>query len=127
MNTTEVRSSDEPFNDVVSVSLASGEEAVIGYEPEDRYSNFIVSMVAMSKYPNSSYEVEMDGQTRFGPAEIPPTDIDDSDDTWTPARVFSDRMEIVISNLSSSNRTYHVQVEGRERRGTVDHGDGRGW
>lgn len=127
MDVTDVRPRDSPFNDVVSVSLDAGQEAVIGYEPEDRRSNFIVPTVAISKYPNSTYTVELDSQTRFGPAEIPPTDIDDDVETFVPAEAFSDRMEIVVSNLSSSTRTYHIQVKGRERRGTVDQGSGRGW
>lgn len=116
-----------PFNDVVTVDLAAGEEAVIGYEPEDRRSRFVVPTVAASKRPDSDYKITLDGVTRFGTAAIPPTDIDDDADTFRPPREFSDRMEIVIGNLGSGSRTYHVQVVGWETRRRVDDSPGRGF
>jgi len=40
-------------------------------------AEFRVGTVAISKRPDSEYVVRMDGETVFGPAPIPPTDIDD--------------------------------------------------
>lgn len=124
---TEPPSNASPFNDVVTVTLDPGEEAVIGYEPEERRSRFVVPTVLMSKWQLSEYVVELDGVDRFGPASIPPSDIDDDSDTFRPPESFEDRMEVIVSNLSDSTRTYHVQVVGWEERLPVDRQAGRGF
>jgi len=52
----------------------------------------------------------------FGPAPIPPTDIDDLQVTFTPALGFSQSMEVIVRNLSATTgeRDYSIQPVGYE-------------
>lgn len=117
---------DSPFNDVISVELDAGKEAVISYEPEDRRSEFYVRTVAISKAAQTAYRIDTDGTNEFN-GDIPPTDIDDLDQTFFPPESFEDHMEIVITNSSDATRIYHIQVIGWESRRVVDEREGRGF
>ncbi len=107
---------DRPFCEPTSVALGSNEEATLTFWPVQNSAEFRVGTVAISKRPDSEYVVRMDGETVFGPAPIPPTDIDDLQVTFTPARGFSQELEITVRNLddSTGGRLYSVQPLGYE-------------
>lgn len=107
---------DKPFCEPTSVQLASGEEATLTFVPVQNVAEFRIGTVAISKRPESEYVVRMDGETVYGPAPIPPTDIDDLSVTFTPARGFSQELEITVRNLddATGTRRYSVQPLGYE-------------
>ena len=105
-----------PFNSPVSVTLDPGEQATVSYQPEQRDAEFRLPVVAVSKHPDSSYEVKLDQTNRYGPASVPPTDIDDLTVTFVPALTFKDSLVVIVTNLaaSSTTRDYVVQPIGWE-------------
>ncbi|MDH5019031.1 hypothetical protein [Halobacterium rubrum] len=107
---------DRPFAETASVSLAGGEEIRLEYQPTSNDAEFRVGTVAISKRADTEYVVRMDGETVFGPAPIPPTDIDDLQVTFIPALGFSQSMEVVVRNLSATtgDRDYAIQPVGYE-------------
>lgn len=108
---------DVPFNEPATVVLGPNEQGTVTFESSQRGSTFYLPLLAVSKRPSSTYEVRMDnGRTVFGPAAIPPTDVDDLAQTFHPCLQFTDKMQVIVSNLSgSTTRTYHVQPVGFER------------
>lgn len=113
---------DDHFNEATSVTLDPGQKGTITFEPEDRQSDYYLPMLAASKIEDSEYEILTDGTTTFGPAPIPPTDIDDDNQTFIPPETFSDYCDVEISNLGSNTQTYIVQAKGWERRKRTDEG-----
>jgi len=107
---------DRPFAETASVSLASGEEVTLEYQPVSNDTMFRVGTVAVSKRADTEYVVRMDDEVVFGPAPIPPTDIDDLQVTFTPALGFSQSMEVIVRNLSATTgeRDYSIQPVGYE-------------
>ena len=104
-----------PVNEPVTVTLNSGEEATVSFAPIKQVTEHVVVTLAASKSADTTYEVQMDDQTVFGPASIPPTDIDDTVQTFVPPRDFRQECKVRVSNLGSSTKTYHVQLIGYER------------
>lgn len=113
---------DVPVNQPEKVILDGGQRARIRYRPVQRKTDgFVMPIVAVSKHPESTYRAKFDGQLRYGPSSIPPTDIDDLAVTFLPAYEFERELEIVVTNTSSSTtRTYHIQPIGFERAGGGD-------
>ncbi|GGK63509.1 hypothetical protein [Haloarcula sebkhae] len=110
--------SDVPYNDPISRKIGPGKQLVVTFEPTQQVTEFILPTLAISKHPNSSYEVWRDDEKVYGPAPIPPTDIDDLTATWIPARRFSSKLRIIVRNLSETTaRTYSVQPIGWEVSG----------
>ncbi len=107
---------DRPFAETVSVSLESGEEARMEFEPVSNDALFRVGTVAISKREETEYELRMDGETVFGPAPVPPTDVDDLQVTFVPALGFEQSLEVVVRNLSATTgtRQYSIQPLGYE-------------
>lgn len=107
---------DRPFCEPVSVLLGSQEEATLRFSPTQSDAEFRIGTVAMSKRPESEYVVRMDEEVVYGPAPIPPTDIDDLQVTFTPARAFSQSLELTVRNLqdSTGDRRYSIQPVGYE-------------
>jgi len=99
-----------------SVSLSPGQRAVITFTPDRSSTRFRLGVVAITKEPETSYMIQMDGNVQFGPADIPPTDIDDLSLAWIPALLLEDEMRVIIEDLRSSGnaRTYYVQPIGYE-------------
>lgn len=108
---------DVPFNEPQTVQLASNQQATVSFVPQQRNTTFVLPQVAVSKVANTTYAVRIDDETVYGPAGVPPTDIDDSGQTFYPARRFSKKLEILITNVGSSTQTYHVQPVGWELGG----------
>lgn len=101
-------------DDVETVELQPGQKATIRFAPTRSGSTFYTPVVAMSKERESSYEVKLDGSSAWGPAAIPPTDIDDLSYLWVPSKEFEDEMVAIIKNLGSNTRQYHVLPVGWE-------------
>lgn len=120
MSLYDQQSRDDSFNRVASVTLADGQKASVTFSPSDRTSQYFLRMAAISKKTGSTYEVRLDDAVEFEEAAIPPTDVDDSVDTFTPPETFEREIEIVIKNTSGSSKTYRVQVAGWERRRRTD-------
>ncbi|WP_225334914.1 hypothetical protein [Halomicrobium urmianum] len=104
-----------PYNDPISRRLDPGEKLTVTFSPKQRVTEFTLPILAISKYRNSSYEVWMDEEPVYGPAPIPPTDVDDMTPTFIPARTFQSRMKIIVRNLDdSTTRRYSIQPIGWE-------------
>jgi len=103
------------YNDPISRRLDPGQQLTVTFSPDQQVSEFVLPILAMSKHPNSSYEVWMDDEIVYGPAPIPPTDIDDVAATFVPAKSFSSSLRVIIRNLDdNTTRTYSVQPIGWE-------------
>ncbi|WP_353634600.1 hypothetical protein ABSL23_02275 [Halobacterium sp. NMX12-1] len=112
----EPKVSDRPFCEPTSVLLGSNTEATLRFEPVQNNAEFRIGTVAMSKRPESEYVVRMDDETVYGPAPIPPTDIDDLQVTFIPARAFEQSLELTVRNLQNTTgqRRYSIQPLGYE-------------
>jgi hypothetical protein len=110
---------DSPVNEPITRDVAAGTRLTARFVPEQRNTTFVLPIVAVSKRPNTTYEVRMDGNTVYGPAPVPPTDPDDLGVVWMPARQFSQSLEVVIRNLGSSERPYVIQPVGWEEVGNA--------
>ena len=102
-----------------TVELDGGEKATIEWEPERSGTTFYLAVLAASKAGDSSYTIKADGTTVYGPAAIPPTDIDDLVAVWNPPKQFGTSLELTIKNFGTGTRTYHAQPVGFE----TDQGD----
>ena len=107
---------DRPFAETASVDLASGEEITLTYQPVSNDAEFRVGTVAISKREDTEYVLRMDDEVVFGPAPVPPTDVDDLQVTFTPALGFSQSLEVIVRNLSATTgeRSYAIQPLGYE-------------
>jgi len=104
-----------PFNEPVAARVDPGEKLTASFSPIQNVATFAVPIVAASKHKDSTYEVRMDGEQVFGPAPVPPTDVDDLQQTFLPEREFERSMTVVCRNLSgSTTRRYVVQPVGWE-------------
>ena len=106
---------DIPYNDPISRELDGGQKLTVEFEPAQRVTEFVLPILAISKHPDSSYEVWLDGEPVYGPAPIPPTDVDDLVTTFYPAKRFATRMKVIVRNLSANTpRSYSIQPIGWE-------------
>lgn len=103
-----------PINKPATVTLDPGEKGTVEYTPKNRVSELVLPIIAISKYANCVYEVRTDGDPQYGPAKIPPTDVDDLQVCFLPALRFVDSLTIEVSNLGSATRDIHVQPVGWE-------------
>ena len=101
----------------VTVDIGPGQQATVTFTARQRTNDgFVLPTVAVSKRSQSSYEITMDDEEVYGPASIPPTDIDDLGVCFVPAYEFEQELEVQVANLSDTEREYHVQPIGYERR-----------
>lgn len=105
---------DIPFNDPFTVTLTSGEKGTVTYKPEQSGATFWLAALAISKRSGTVYEVRDESGTIYGPAAIPPTDIDDLTACWIPAQSFAQKLTVIIRNQSGTRKTYSVQPVGYE-------------
>ena len=118
---------DNAYNEVQKVSLNDGQKATITVTPRGRTSEFFLRDCAISKYSGSLYTVELDGRKVYDQEPIPPTDPDDSTDTFTPPKKFETEAVIVIKNASGTSHDYIVQLAGWERRRYSDESEEVPW
>jgi hypothetical protein len=105
---------DTPFLSPYTVAVPAGSKATVEFEPEESGSTFYLASVAISKEAQTTYAIRDDGTPMFGPAAVPPTDIDDSTVTWVPCQRFRTSLEVIIKNVSSAERTYSILPMGYE-------------
>jgi len=109
---------DVPYNDPITRTVDPGEQLTVEFSPTQQVTQFILPLLAISKHPASSYEAWMDGKRVYGPAPVPPTDIDDLGATFIPAHRFSSSLTIYVRNLSdATTRQYTIQPIGWEVSG----------
>ncbi|WP_058366399.1 hypothetical protein [Haloparvum sedimenti] len=109
---------DIPWNQPLTVELNGGEKATVEFNAEQRTNDgLVLPTLAISKYQYSSYAAWLDGETepRYGPASVPPTDVDDASVTFMPAYQFDQTLTVEVMNLSDQYREYHIQPIGFER------------
>jgi hypothetical protein len=99
----------------VTLDLAASEKGTVTFTPEQSGTAVRVPTVAVSKVPDTSYTIEFDGDSpAYGPAGIPPTDIDDLATVWIVPQEFQDECIVTVKNLGSNQRTYHILLIGWE-------------
>lgn len=101
-----------PVNRVEQVAIPSGARAEFEFTPDA--SDMAVDVVAASKFQGLTYELRVDGTTRFGPVGIPPTDIDDMATTHNPRLLARSDLTMIVRNPSTVDRTVAVQIRGVE-------------
>lgn len=106
--------SDNPFLDPFTITIPPQSKGTVTFVPEQSKSTFYLATVAISKESQTSYELKDDGTQMYGPAQVPPTDIDDFTVTWVPCQQFRTSLEVVIKNLADQTRTYTVMPMGYE-------------
>lgn len=107
--------SDRPYNVTETKVLDQGERMTATFTPEGATTDARMPIVAMSKYPGATYEVQIDDETRYGPASVPPTDIDDMTVTFIPAYRWNKKVKCIIRNVSGGNgRETTAQILGWE-------------
>lgn len=102
------------INEPVTATLPPNEKATFTFDAKGRTSDLVIPIVAISKLPSFTYEVRSDGSPQYGPARIPPTDIDDLSVCFIPALEFSETLVVEVANLSPNERTVHAQLIGWE-------------
>jgi len=108
---------DLPFNEPVTVTLGPAEVAQLEFTPKQNSTTFVLPIVAVSKHPGTEYRVKADGDVVYGPASVPPTDIDDLQVTFLPARKFETKLLVEIANVGATERRYTAQPVGWETTG----------
>lgn len=96
--------------------LSVGQEYRVTFEATQAGVDFRLATVGISKVPGTTYEIRIDGETVYGPAPIPPTDVDDLTVTFLPTYVVDATLTVIVSNVSGSTATYSVQPLGWEER-----------
>lgn len=102
-----------PVNEGDGANLPAGSRADFTFEPDA--SGMEIDAVAASKFRGLTYEVRADGDQRFGPAPIPPTDIDDMTTTHNPRMAVDQQLVITVRNPSETDRYVAAQVRGIEQ------------
>lgn len=102
-----------PVNEADGAEVPAGTRAKFTFEPDA--SGMEVDAVAASKFEGLTYEVSVDGDTRYGPAPIPPTDIDDMGTTHNPRMPVDRQLVITVRNPSQVDRNVAAQVRGIEQ------------
>lgn len=108
---------DVPINEPATVTLDPGDRGTVKFTTKNRVSELILPTIAASKYPNCVYKIRADAVDRYGPATVPPTDVDDLGICFVPALKFSDSLTVEITNLGDIKRTVAVQPIGWEPSG----------
>lgn len=102
-----------PVNEADGAEIPAGSRAEFAFTPDA--SGMHVDAVAASKYTGLTYEVTVDDTNRFGPAPVPPTDIDDMVTTHNPRMEVSQKLVITVRNPSDLDRYVAAQVRGAEQ------------
>jgi len=101
-----------PVNEAIARTIPSGSKATYLFEPDA--SGLYADAVAASKYSGLTYEVVVDGETRYGPAAVPPTDVDDMTTTHNPRLEAKRHLRVIVRNPSGVERDVTAQIRGVE-------------
>jgi len=102
-----------PVNQAVGEEIPAGAKATFTFEPDA--GKMRVGSIGVSKHIGLTYTVKVDGEERFGPAPIPPTDIDNSAQTHEPRLPVDRTLSVIVKNPSSVNRFVAAQLRGIEQ------------
>jgi len=102
-----------PVCEAVVETIPAGSKATFVFEPDG--SGLFADAIAASKFPGLTYEVIVDDETRYGPAGIPPTDVDDLTTTHYPRLEVSRKLTVIVRNPSQNARSVAAQVRGVEQ------------
>jgi len=102
-----------PVNEAIARTIPSGSKATYLFEPDA--SGLFADAIAASKYTGLTYEVVIDGETRYGPAPVPPTDVDDMTTTHNPRLQVARHLKLIVRNPSGVERDVTAQVRGVEQ------------
>lgn len=107
---------DVGVHEVAAAYLAPGEKVTVTLKPETSGNLHRIFSVPMSRHANATYEVVIDGTTRFGPAPSPPTEVDDLGVTFVPTLRLQRSMELIIrdTRTTGNERPYLMHVLGWE-------------
>lgn len=93
-------------------TIPAGAKATFTFEPDD--DGMWVRTVAASKFAGLTYEVRVDSNPVYGPAGVPPTDVDDLATTHEPPLPVDSDLELIVRNPSSTERDVAAQIMGAE-------------
>lgn len=102
-----------PVNEATGEEVKSGQRGEFEFTPDA--SGMAVDVVAASKFRGLTYEVVVDEDSRYGPAPIPPTDIDNLTTTHNPRLEVSRTLRVIVRNPSPTDRFVAAQVRGVEQ------------
>jgi hypothetical protein len=102
-----------PVNQATGAEIPAGSKAAFEFTPDA--SGMEIDTVAASKYRGLTYTVKVDGEIRFGPAPIPPTDVDDLSTTHNPRVEVDRQLRILVKNPSATDRFVAAQLRGIEQ------------
>jgi hypothetical protein len=110
---------DRAINEPATVSLSPGEQGTVTFTPSQRVTDVRLPVVAVSKAPYTIYQMDVDEATTYGPARIPPTDIDDLQTCFVPALRMRRSLVVRLTRTSAAgnSQTYHIQPVGWESLG----------
>lgn len=106
-----------PYNDPYTAVLEPGQKVTATWTPSQTGTTFFMPTLAASKLAETTYTIEADGGTIYGPDHsIPPTDIDDLETVWWPPQEWVDELKVTIKRLSTAtgSEVYHIQPIGWE-------------
>ncbi|MFC7140022.1 hypothetical protein ACFQMA_09270 [Halosimplex aquaticum] len=105
---------DIPINEALTRMVTGGSKLIATFKPEQQTTTFRLPSLGISKHPSTTYEVRADGNNVYGPAPIPPTDVDDLVTTWCPALTFQRKLQVIVRNVGDQDRYYTIQPVGYE-------------
>jgi len=99
-----------PLSEPVSVTLGDLERGTIGFSPERTDAKIKLWCVAISKFSEATYQVNIDGTPKWGPARFPPTDIDNQGVVWLPPARVNDSITVKITQLTENDLTRRYRI-----------------
>ena len=102
-----------PVNNADGTDIPAGSKATFRFTPDA--SGMELDAIAASKYRGLTYEVRVDGDQRYGPAPIPPTDIDNLATTHNPRLPVDRELKMIVRNPSDTDRYVSAQIRGIEQ------------
>ena len=98
---------------VVEPNLNNQEKLTAEFVAEQSETTLRLPVLAISKHPDMVYTVKVDGQSDpvYGPARAPPTDPDNLEVTFMPAKTFKRKLTVTVENISSDSLSRRVMVK----------------
>jgi hypothetical protein len=98
---------------VVEPSLDSQEKLTAEFVADQSETTIRLPVLAISKHPNMVYTVRVDGQSDpiYGPSRVPPTDPDNLEVTFLPAKTFDRSLTVTVENIDTGSTSRKVIVK----------------